>query len=204
MSWPLFLVLMRRCDVTVVQDHALGHAWPHQQQTQDDEDDDEHDGYSTACSSCCASHLECDVNSSDEEDHSHAHPAPPCRWQEDCPHSKCCPKLPCRVSEREAREVSDDEVEEEVEGCCSDTHEHGHEHEQKKHDHHHHTHTHDHSHNHGHHHHEDVEALKEQDLHSRLVTPKHSLSPPARPRPHPHPRSTAAQLQNSQIYSLPA
>ena len=99
MSWTSFFnETCLKVNVTIVQDNARCHSWYDED---DSESDDDSDG--SCCSSgssCCASKYSCDADSVDgDNDHTHANLK--CRWEMDsCPHSKCCPKLPCRASER--------------------------------------------------------------------------------------------------------
>ena len=94
MSWTVFLDMCLQTTITIVPDNAKSHSWNNRQE---DSDEDEHDDDESSCGvSCCASLHSCDADSHESDQHNHILK---CRWETDsCPHSKCCPRQPCRRS----------------------------------------------------------------------------------------------------------
>ena len=128
MSWSRFLAQVSQeaeLTITILADNAPGHSLPLEEEDESEHDFDDCPSFVSAHSSCCAELRECELESDEDSVESHEHTKPACRW-DSCPHSKCCPKLPCRIREEE------EEVEPQAQKREEEVHSHDHEHDNEQ------------------------------------------------------------------------
>jgi hypothetical protein len=92
---------VNQAEITIVVDNARGHHIFVDDETERDFDDQSSCPSLSGHSACCAEtdQRECDLEPDQDLRESHDHTAASmCRW-DSCPHSNCCPRLPCRATE---------------------------------------------------------------------------------------------------------